>query len=239
MKFSIVSDLHFDRHRDKGISFVDSLQTDGLDGIIIAGDMGEQKDIDLPLGLFCKKFKRVIRVNGNHEFYGSSKEEVEANEEKRKKKYKNYHLLNNEMLEIEGKRFLGTTLWFNYVPLEITKDWSDFHYIKKFGDWVFYENRAARKFLEKNTRKGDIIITHYLPSEISINEKFKNNPWNCFFVCDMEWLIEDRKPAVWIHGHTHCALDKQLEETRIICNPLGYIGYEGNTGFIENLILEI
>lgn len=233
-----MSDLHFDKHADRGQSFIESLQSDGVDAVIIAGDMGEQADIDFPLELFCNKFKEVIRIQGNHEFYSSTKEEVEENERIRKESYSNYHSLENDILELNGKRFLGSTLWFNYMPEEMYRDWSDFHHITGLANWVFDANRKSRKFLQKNLREGDIVITHHMPAEVCINKIYKGCDTNHFFLCDMEWLIEERKPALWIHGHTHRSVDVELYDTRIICNPFGYLGYENNTGFIDDLIIE-
>jgi len=31
---------------------------------------------------------------------------------------------------------------------------------------------------------------------------------------------------LWIHGHTHESFDYMVGDTRIVCNPRGYIGYE-------------
>jgi hypothetical protein len=31
---------------------------------------------------------------------------------------------------------------------------------------------------------------------------------------------------LWTHGHTHHKFDYMIGETRIVCNPRGYEGYE-------------
>ena len=41
---------------------------------------------------------------------------------------------------------------------------------------------------------------------------------------DLEQLILDKAPALWVNGHIHKARDYQIGETRVICNPAGYDG---------------
>ena len=31
---------------------------------------------------------------------------------------------------------------------------------------------------------------------------------------------------LWMHGHTHDDFDYMIDQTRIVCNPRGYIGLE-------------
>ena len=223
--------MHFHCHKDKGVSFVKSLDNKDVDVLLIAGDMGEQSDIEIPLSLMCDKFKRVVRVNGNHEFYQSSKEDVVEQEKVRTEKYSNYDFLENRIIKIGGKRIIGCTLWYRYVPMEMSRDWSDFGSIPNLSSWIWDANKESIKFLENNVQEGDIVMTHFLPSEACIAPQFKGNEYNVFFMCDMEELILEKKPALWLHGHTHTAIDKVVGSTRIVCNPLGYIGYENNSGF--------
>lgn len=238
MKIAIISDTHFDNHKDRGKSFVDNLDSTNIDALIIAGDMSEQKYIDFPLDLLCDKYKNVIKISGNHSFWGSTKKQVEENNANRMLKHKNFHYLDNSIFELDGKRFLGTTLWFNEVPWIYTKNWADFKYIPEFRDWICDENIKSKNFLENNVKEGDVVITHHMPSELCIDDKYKGDLSNCFYVCNMEQLIEDKNPALWISGHTHTAYDFNIKKTRLICNPFGYL-HEKNTGFNENLIVEL
>lgn len=52
--------------------------------------------------------------------------------------------------------------------------------------------------------------------------RYAGDPLNAFFLCDMEALIEERKPHWWIHGHTHEPCDYRLGATRVVANPRGY-----------------
>jgi hypothetical protein len=38
--------------------------------------------------------------------------------------------------------------------------------------------------------------------------------------------------SLWIHGHTHTAFDYTVGNTRVVCNPRGYV--HRRTGELEN-----
>ncbi|MFW6247028.1 MAG: hypothetical protein ACOC22_02535, partial [bacterium] len=50
-------------------------------------------------------------------------------------------------------------------------------------------------------------------------------------------LIEKYSPNYWIFGHTHTHHDYNINNTRLICNPMGY-SHE-KTNFDPNLIINI
>lgn len=94
--------------------------------------------------------------------------------------------------------------------------------IPDFKLWVYEECKKAISFLEKNIKERDIVITHHLPSHRSVHPKWKGSLLNNFFVCNLENLILRKKPAYWIHGHTHEEFFYKIGNTTVICNPLGY-----------------
>jgi len=73
MKISYLSDLHLDFHLDGGISFLNSLEIPETDLLVIAGDFMDVSitAIVAPLRFFCERFKNVLWVTGNHEYYHS------------------------------------------------------------------------------------------------------------------------------------------------------------------------
>jgi hypothetical protein len=99
---------------------------------------------------------------------------------------------------------------------------NDFSQITGYEQWVYAENARAIEFLSDNVEKGDVVITHYLPSQGSVHPKYARSPLNPFFLCDVEGLIRVKQPALWFHGHTHTSADYFIDETKVICNPLGY-----------------
>jgi len=224
MKFRVMSDLHFEQHRDAGKSFIESSQPDDIDVLILAGDICSGYDIFPAIKQFAKKYKHVIHVHGNHEFWNCPREIVQGNSIKLHEEFPNYHWLENDQVEIDGVKFAGSTLFFK-EPEEMGPEhfmWSDFVSIPNFREWVYSANKESRKFLE-GLAKPDVIITHYLPTYMSVHNNFIGNKLNCFFVCEMEDIIYDSKPKFWIHGHTHNSADYVLHKTRIVCNPFGGI----------------
>ncbi len=54
MKVLVLSDLHLEFHKDDGLSFIESLNTD-VDVLVLAGDITKYYLISYVLGEFCKK----------------------------------------------------------------------------------------------------------------------------------------------------------------------------------------
>ena len=46
-------------------------------------------------------------------------------------------------------------------------------------------------------------------------------------------MIADMENTTWLFGHTHDAMDFELGNTRLVCNPHGYYGSSepGTNGF--------
>ena len=245
MEYVIVSDLHFEFHADGGAALTSSLP--GTEGIIVAGDLSSASGLKDALLLLLNKYKEVVFVCGNHEFYGSSVKDLHEslyrlqNEVEKTPNIGNLHILNNTTTTIEGQRFIGTTLWFPELEGIRTKHnfLSDFYQIKNASDDLYRENKTAVAFLSREIRSDDVVITHHLPSYSSVHPQWAASPYNCFFVCDLTEFIEDRQPKVWIHGHTHSSMDYKIGNTRVFCNPFGYALREENFRFDSNKILKL
>ena len=69
-------------------------------------------------------------------------------------------------------------------------------------------------------------------------EWFQGGQVNRIFVHPLDEFVEDRRPALWVHGHTHLGCDYRLGETRVVCNPYGYTGYQVNEEFRRGLVIE-
>jgi predicted phosphodiesterase len=225
VRLRVYSDLHFEVHADLGKSFVDSLDPDGCDVVVLAGDIAANHCLHFALDMFCKKFPRVVHVPGNHEYYGANRGRV--NQTLRRVKAKHFDrltLLNRGIFGWMGKRILGTTMWFRKTEeaAQVLSTWSDSSAIQGFSGWVGEENRLSVNFLRQELREGDVVVTHYAPSWQSVHPRFAGEKSNLLYVCDMEELILERKPALWIHGHTHHAFDYRIGDTRVVCHPFGY-----------------
>ena len=222
MKVGIHSDFHFETHADNGRTLVNELPE--LDVLIVAGDLSNEYNLMDSFEILCKKFEHVIFVIGNHDLWDSSFSRTRNTLLACRKRFPNLHALDNEIVEINGQRFLGATMFFPKLPMNAMYEshFVDFELIKNYREEVYFENEKAQQFLYAFTQPGDIIITHHMPARRSIHPIFERDAMNCFFLCDMEKMIESKRPGVWIHGHTHFSFDYQLCDTRIICNPWGY-----------------
>jgi Icc-related predicted phosphoesterase len=142
---------------------------------------------------------------------------------------------------IEGIPFVGAPLWFrkkeNYKAYSAMLN--DFQLISNFEDRIFKENKKSLKFLDWHVTKDSIVITHHVPTAKSTPARYVGDPVNMFFLCDMEGFIKERKPKLWIHGHTHDSFNYMLESTHMVCNPLGYVGHQVNPEFIPNMMIDL
>jgi predicted phosphodiesterase len=234
MKIQLISDIHCEFHDDKGRYFAKNLPVEGADVLVVAGDLGTVDTLHDVLKILCSRVPNVVYVAGNHEYYSSNRGVVNRALQKISKRYKNFHWLNNNVAEIDGQRFIGATMWFADGP----GNWAwegqmtDFRAIQGFKRWVYDENKTTQEFFTDNVQQGDVVVTHHLPTDLSINSKFKGSELNRFFVCDMSNLILDSKPSLWLHGHTHESCDYTVGDTNVLCNPYGY--RHENHGLLNN-----
>ena len=241
MKIFPISDTHLELHKDGGKSFAKSLDPEGVDVLIAAGDIISLLDPS-PLYRLCDRFKdaRVLYVYGNHEFWKQSVDE--ALESLSKISYPNLTILNNSTVEIGGRKFHGSPLWFCESDVLrtglIDAHFADFMTISGFKPWVYREHEKCSKWLRDTVRDGDVVITHHLPSYKCVSPRWQNSLDNCFFASYQDetiWLCE---PSVWIHGHGHDSIDTMLHKTRMIRNPFGYIRAL-NQDFDQNFRIEL
>ena len=240
VKIQVISDVHTEFQRDSGREFVDQLDPEEIDVLIVAGDLCDHWNIPKTLEWLAKAYRQVVYVFGNHECYGSSigktrKQAVTA------ASAPNVHFLDNSTCEIDGQRFVGTTMWFPDDPHNVfhQSKMNDFRKIRKFSEMVYGENVRAVKFLRDTVKADDVVVTHYLPSHACVSERFRGSELNRFFVCGMDDLIFDAKPKLWVHGHTHDNKDFMHGDTRIVCNPFGYVGVELNPDYVDQKVVEI
>ena len=242
LKIKIVSDLHFEFHPDGGQRLLSTMDFLNADALVVAGDLCSAKGIASAFELLCEACpKPVVYVPGNHEYYGSSFSEVDALLAAAERAHPNLSVLNNKAATVGGQRIIGTTLWFPDQPDNHGYEGmlSDFRLIRGFRENVYAANTKARQFLEAKLCKGDIVVTHHLPSAECVSTRFKKSPLNRFFVSPLDELILQRQPALWIHGHTHDSVDYDLGHTRVVCNPFGYLGHEINESWDASKIVEV
>ena len=241
MNLQILSDLHLEFHRGAELEFIDALDPEGVDAIVVAGDLCTLPMLRHVIASLCARYEMVVYVLGNHEYYHFSPGDVDSSLTSISEARPNFRWLQNEVAEIGGIRIAGTSLWFRDQPSNLAYEhaMNDFALIRGFKPWVYEENRRALEFLENAAPQADVVVTHHLPSERSIGPAFENDPLNCFYLCDVADLIERAVPTIWVHGHTHASIDTDVGNTRILCNPLGYLNFGHNRDFDPKLVVEV
>jgi predicted phosphodiesterase len=86
-----------------------------------------------------------------------------------------------------------------------------------------------------------VVVGHHSPSRLSTHEMYKNDTiMNGGYSSDMDEFIVDRPQIkLWTHGHTHHPFDYMIGETRIVCNPRGYVGHEVRADEFTLLTVEV
>jgi len=178
MRLQLLSDLHFEFHRDGGRSFVESLDPSGVDVLVLAGDVAVADGIPAALALLCRRFRdaSVVYVHGNHEFYRTNRSSVLDLTRQAQAENPNLVWLDSSGTELLGFNFLGAPLWFprSTVDEGLKHALSDFSVIEDFESWVYEENARAVAFLDQQLRPGDIVVTHHLPSQRCVAP---SSPW--------------------------------------------------------------
>ena len=247
MKLHILNDLH--------VEFDDFFvpETDA-DVVILAGDIGvgtggiDWAAVRIPN-------KPVIYVAGNHEFYHH---EIELIEQLKSQAAEHVHVLDNDEVIIDGTRFLGCTLWTDFLLDGVVAEFTamrfakacmpDFRVVKMNGerfeprDSVSIHNHSRQWIADRldETFAGEtVVVTHHAPSLKSLHPDFVGNELNPAFMSRMEHLMGGDRVRLWVHGHTHNSFDYDIEGTRVVCNPRGYSPKALNPEFHSDLVVEI
>jgi len=253
VKLNILSDLHL------SLGALNIPRTDA-DAVILAGDIARPREAVSWASGFSKP---VLYVPGNHEFYGGSIA-GRADELKRLCAGTNIRLLDKGEAVIDGVRFLGTTLWTDFMLFgegekrtaairEALSFMRDFSRIRagEAAETLFTPADSAALFnaqagwlagkLSEPHAGPTVVITHHAPSRKSIHPRFADSLLNACFISDAEHLIDGERACLWVHGHTHDSFDYLLNGARVVCNPRGYAknGVNENPLFEPNFLVEI
>lgn len=248
MKIQIISDLH----QEFGMS---ELSFESADVVILAGDVNiGTKGIEWIKSAIPNK--PVIYVLGNHEYFKGSYPKT-LNKILALASDSNVHVLENRSIIIDNVRFHGATLWTDFSLFGNPRTFgslcqqkmNDYKRIRRDPTYsklrsidIFNIHNKSMNWLEKSLEESEsevnIVVTHHAPSSKSIPIRFKADPISSAYASNLEDTITKYKPKFWIHGHIHEPKDYMISETRIICNPHGYID-EPHNGFNKELIVEI
>lgn len=245
MRIKYMSDLHLEFERSAGSieRFAASLDPTDCDVLVLAGDISSGQQIAEHVGVLAERFDKmpVLYVAGNHEYYGGNSVSVAQQQELLRTAFKHVHCLERNVVTVDGQRFLGTPLWYDYTVDVASQSqyWSDFAHIAGIRKWIDKSFQRDKAWLEAELREGDVVISHFLPSHQCVSPRWRGEMTNMFFVSDVEQLIVARKPKLWIHGHTHDSRDVRVGDTRIVCNPRGYVGQALNGNFEPVAVIDV
>lgn len=250
--FKLMSDLHleFYNHEEWWRPIPNDLDKDTV--LLLAGDVHVGVKAKDWLIEMCARYKYVVYILGNHEFYKQEFYKIQKQWEDMENMPENFRFLNKGVAYIDDTRILGATLWTliknPHNRWFIQQGMNDFRTIK-INDHGNYRrlntqdtdkaHTAALYFLQEELRKPwpgrTIVMTHHLPHPICVADRFKDSPYNEAYMTDLQYFFDKFDIDVWCHGHTHDNVDTHVGKTRILCNPRGYHGYEINPDFNEDL----
>lgn len=262
MKTRQVNDLHLE-FSDYEIPV---LEDDANTVLVIAGDLSPTTAkfrIRMFFERVSKRFRAVIFVLGNHDYWRSSILRAPQKYKEIVAHLDNVHVLQNETKVIDNVAFIGGTLWTNYNndPLNEALAFEgmvDFRKIRvgpahkpwerklKAEDLAF-EYYQTRGYIEQEAAKqkadGKIVyvVTHHAPSPQSVHPMYIGDPLNTAYYSNLNYFLEEGTIDYWGHGHVHWQFDYVVGHCRVMCRPRGYHDHIDNeyTGFNDKLVVEM
>ncbi|TAN62121.1 MAG: metallophosphoesterase [Magnetospirillum sp.] len=236
IKLAVLSDLHV----EKGDYHPPALD---CDLIILAGDVGWGLEGVRWIGRNLAG-RPMIYVAGNREYWHHPEGSDPLAELRREAALvPGLTFLHNEAVirEMPGTRLrvLGATLWTDFsldgdaeatmataggsMP-DYRNGRSDQGDVLTPAD-VAAANRASVAFITAElARPHDgptVVVTHHLPSELSLPRRRPGHVPQAASVSSLESLVETAGPELWIHGHSHADCDYRIGRCRILSRQRG------------------
>ena len=236
--------LHSDLHLERQILPLGWLE-EVPDILILAGDIIRIDESYKFLTYLADKYKdmQILYVTGNHEYYDIENIlEAERILKASLEPHERIHFLQNDVIEINGIRFLGTTGWSRMLSLGIEKQLEGKYLVGySINDFrlIGYEDRIftvddcielgeqqyewlKTELSKESSCKYTVVITHFSPSLELRNTQFPIDEMSAYFHASFDDLIEEYQPDIWMFGHTHANFDILMGKTRVMSNQKGY-----------------
>ena len=248
-----MSDLHLEFHAGKWSEEFDipAMDDDKSTVLVLPGDIHNYKKLSEVYERFAPRFKAIVGCFGNHEYWKGSIVHAVRKVQKQIEHLDNVHLLDQATVEIDDVVFVGATLWADFdnlnqlVMYDASLHMNDYKKIRDGSEAAPYMSKLrpvvtaqihlqhkAFLFKEIDAFKAEgktvVVVTHHLPSYLCIDPKYRvmylGHAWrNGAYASEMFEDIANSKPDLWVHGHTHESHDTMVADTRIVCNPRGYV----------------
>lgn len=257
MLLRITSDLHMEQHVHSTIPFgfkwdefmVPPKETDKDSVLVLAGDICEFGHVQFYANAWrrlSQRFKKVVWVPGNHEYWGVRSSSyclrTYFHYKELLRSYGNIFLLDDTGIVVDGVYIYGATLWtdYNLNPLAVnicSETFGDFRHsyntctnetrLTRLSDFIARNKRSVDKLRQVLAGKRDVVVvSHFAPSHQSIHEKYRDvRPWetNLHYVNNLDMMIAGSQSLkLWVHGHTHTQHDYTIGQARVVCNPRGF-----------------
>lgn len=260
MRLWTLSDIH-QEHPSNAWDPDAHVPAGGFDAVVVAGD------VHVPLVRSLKwignRFASVpvVYVPGNHDFWWDRGEDryTMADQVDRGRALADrlgIHLLADAAVAIGDIRFVGATLWTDFRLgsfgllhgmrsaggrfgmndyRRIRTGRSSRHRLRP--EDVLRMHRESRAFLEGAIGPDPgrtVVVSHHAPSPRSLAP---DETMSWCYASDLEDVIAEHRPALWVHGHVHRHADYGLGSTRFVCNAREHVGED--SGFVPGLVVEI
>lgn len=241
MKIQYASDLHLELSDNSRWIGKNPLEVAG-DILILAGDivyLGSEAHMKHPFWDWCaENFRQTLVVPGNHELYGGFDAGQLAKEFSLTIR-ENVRYYNNKVVTIDGVDIILSTLWANINigdAFMVERSINDFRRIvcdeerltfTKFNQMHEESLRFIKQAIAASTASKKIVVTHHLPSNLLVAERFRGSRLNDAFVSEQGNWIAQSDIDYWIFGHSHTNIDDVIGSTVCVSNQLGYVDYNG------------
>ncbi|HET8708567.1 MAG TPA: metallophosphoesterase [Pseudomonadales bacterium] len=258
MKLFLASDLHVEFHGNAP----DAAQQ--ADIILLAGDCHSgERTFEVAEHYHQRYDVPVVFVAGNHEFYGHDIDQLIERLRAKSARHPGIHFLERDSIVIGSTRFLGCTLWSNFLLFGQETQWlhkakaadiiPDFRLIKK-GEANFSAEDAEQLFndsyewldhtLAQPFVGHTVVLTHFAPDICAVHPHFLQagrDELTPYFTNDCTDLMRRHSIHTWCYGHTHNSVDQLIvNKTRVVSNQRGYPHEPAQfTAFDSNKIIEL
>ena len=257
MKIAVASDVHLE------FGDYEIQNEERADVLVLAGDITTSQEIENHLKFFeqcSKQFPYVIYTLGNHEHYDSNFYDTKNTFVTALSRFKNIFVLDRSRVYLDDWNtvFLVGTMWTNagrrnpLIMQKLKNSFSDFSAISNFDPmtmvmqhdaFLSYVHEYMTEYRNRSSNTKVVVVTHHAPSFQSVHDKYRTvSAWDYnfgFASYDEDFILSYPEISLWIHGHMHESSDYNIGDTRVVCNPRGYIGHEKNAHNYKLKYLEI
>jgi predicted phosphodiesterase len=241
----IVSDLHIEKNNSNIINGLDYI-TPSAPILILAGDIGSLYRIDQLINFFksiYKYFEYILYIPGNNEYYQYNNYKISFDKLNQRLTtltllFNNIKILNKSYFIIDNYLFCGCILW-SFIHYELPSfvkifDFDkDIYNSKNYNEKIYIKNMINFSYTHN---LKPVIITHYPPSKLLLDNSKLKFYYKRLYYNNLDYLFN--KDLIWIYGHTHSNISKQIENSYFFTNQKGSNSNNCNH-FKKNFTLKI